>query len=121
VSSTPGREAHGVFCESYQVAVELLGKRWNGAIVAVLMPGPLRYHQLARAVPGVSERLLSERLRDLEAAGLVARRILPGPPVGVEYELTEAGCDLAQAIEAVSAWARRWIESGRVQIRQPRR
>jgi len=107
-------EVQSRHCESYQVAVELLGKRWNGAIVAVLLPGPLRYHQLAMAVPGVSERLLSERLKELEAAGVVGRSILPGPPVGVEYELTEAGRELARPIEAIGDWARQWIETGRI-------
>jgi DNA-binding HxlR family transcriptional regulator len=102
------------FCESYQMAMELVGKRWNGAILACLMDGSMRYSQLAVAVPGLSERLLSERLKELEAAGIVTRRIIPGPPVGVEYELTEPGRDLGPAIDAVSAWAQRWVETGRV-------
>lgn len=110
----------GRLCESFQTAVELVGKRWSGAIIAVLRPGALRYAQLALAVPGVSERLLSERLRELEMAGLVVRRVLPGPPVGVEYELTEAGHDLGEAVDAIAAWARRWVETGRVEPRRVR-
>lgn len=106
--------AHSTFCASYQAAVELVGKRWSGAIVAVLLDGPRRYGQLAAAVPGLSERLLAERLRELEQVGVVSRRIIPGPPVGVEYALTEAGHDLGPAIEAVAGWARRWLESGRL-------
>ena len=85
-------EVQSRHCESYQVAVELLGKRWNGAIVAVLLPGPLRYHQLAMAVPGVSERLLSERLKELESEGVLERRVY----------------------EAIGDWARQWIETGRI-------
>lgn len=101
-------------CDSFQAAVELIGKRWTGAIIAVLRDGPLRYAQLALAVPGLSERLLSQRLKELEASGIVIRRVLPGPPVGVEYELSEAGLDLAVPLDAIGAWARRWMESGRV-------
>src|SRR5438067_773315 len=101
-------------CASFQTAVELVGKRWTGAIITVLRDGPLRYTQLALAVPGVSERLLSERLRELESVGIVIRRVLPGPPVGVEYALSEAGRDLGEALDAISAWAARWIDSGRV-------
>lgn len=104
------------YCASYQLAVELLGKRWNGAILAVLQSRPHRFTELANAVDGLSERLLAERVRELEAAGIVVRRVLPGPPVGVEYELTEAGRDLNEAIRAVSAWARKWIESGSLAV-----
>lgn len=101
-------------CSSFQTAVELVGKRWTGAILTALREGPLRYMQLALAVPGVSERLLSERLKELEAAGIVLRRVLPGPPVGVEYALTEAGHDLDETMDAITAWARRWIDTGLV-------
>jgi DNA-binding HxlR family transcriptional regulator len=101
-------------CESFQSAVELVGKRWTGAIIAVLRDGPLRYTQLALAVPGLSERLLSERLKELETVGIVLRRVLPGPPVGVEYALSEAGHDLGEALDAISAWARRWVDTGLV-------
>jgi DNA-binding HxlR family transcriptional regulator len=103
----------GRLCESFQVAVELVGKRWSGAIIAVLRDGPLRYAQLVLAVPGLSERLLSERLKELELAGILARRVLPGPPVGVEYELSDAGRDLGEPLDAIAAWARRWVETGR--------
>jgi DNA-binding HxlR family transcriptional regulator len=101
-------------CSSFQSAIELVGKRWTGAIITVLRGGPLRYAPLALAVPGLSERLLSERLKELEAAGIVVRRVLPGPPVGVEYALSEAGHDLTAALDAIATWARRWIDSGTV-------
>jgi DNA-binding HxlR family transcriptional regulator len=101
-------------CDSFQSAVELIGKRWTGAIIAVLRPGPLRYTQITQAVRGVSERLLSERLKELELVGIVIRRVLPGPPVGVEYELSEAGHDLGEALDALGVWAQRWMETGQV-------
>jgi DNA-binding HxlR family transcriptional regulator len=98
-----------VYCASYHEAVELLGKRWNGAIVAVLLAGRRRFSELVTSVPGLSERLLAERLRELESRKIVLRRVLPGPPVGVEYELTGAGRELQPAIEAISVWAQRWV------------
>lgn len=96
-------------CAVYHQAIELIGKRWTGAILSILMRGPVRFHSLVSAVPGMSERLCSDRLRELEAAGLVSRRVLPGPPVGVEYTLTEAGRDLNDALGALGKWAHRWL------------
>lgn len=100
----------GLVCGVYHQAIELIGKRWTGAILSILMRGPTRFHGLVSAVPGMSERLCADRLRELEVAGLVSRRVLPGPPVGVEYTLTEAGKDLNEAIEALGKWAHRWLE-----------
>jgi DNA-binding HxlR family transcriptional regulator len=96
------------FCPRFHHAVELIGRRWTGVIVRVLLQGPRRFSEIASAVPGLSERLLSQRLRELEAEGLVVRRVIPGPPVGVEYELTRAGHELEAVVTAVAAWAHRW-------------
>src|SRR5438094_9784045 len=106
------QEADSSFCVSFQTAIELIGKRWNGAILAVLLDGPRRFSQLVTSVPGLSERLLSERLRELEQRGILVRRVLQGPPLGVEYELTTAGRELAPAVEIVTAWARKWLDVG---------
>jgi DNA-binding HxlR family transcriptional regulator len=100
-----------VVCAIYHQAIELIGKRWTGAIVSVLFRGPVRFHALVSAVPGMSERLCADRLRELEIAGLVSRRVLPGPPVGVEYALTEAGRDLNESLSALGKWAHRWLEA----------
>lgn len=97
------------FCPRYHHAMELIGRRWTGAILRVLINGPQRFNALLAEVPGLSDRLLSERLRELEAEGLVARHVLPGPPVRVEYELTERGHDLEQVIRAISTWAEKWL------------
>ena len=105
-------EAESSFCVSFQAAIELIGKRWNGAILAVLLDGPRRFSQLVTSIPGLSERLLSERLRELEQRGILVRRVLQGPPLGVEYELTTAGRELAPAVEIVTAWARKWLDAG---------
>jgi DNA-binding HxlR family transcriptional regulator len=104
-----------VVCAIYHQAIELIGKRWTGAIVSVLFRGPVRFHILVAAVPGMSERLCADRLRELEAAGLVTRNVLPGPPVGVEYTLTEAGADLQGSLSALGEWAHRWLQPAAVE------
>jgi len=98
-------------CPYYHEAVELIGKRWTGAIVQVLMVShePLRFSQIASAVPELSDRLLSERMKELEARGLIHRAVLGGPPIRVEYALTEMGEQLEPAVVQLQAWARRWL------------
>jgi DNA-binding HxlR family transcriptional regulator len=98
------------FCPRYHQAVELIGKRWSGAILRVLFTGPHRFNELLSGVPGLSDRLLSERLRELEAQELVMRHVFPGPPIRSEYELTERGRDLEPVVRDISAWAEKWIE-----------
>lgn len=95
-------------CPHFHAAIELIGKRWTGAIVFALTEGPLRFGELAKVVPGLSDRLLSQRLRELEQEGLVEREVEPGSPVRVTYSLTEAGAELRPAIAELKAWARRW-------------
>src|SRR5436853_1346864 len=98
------------FCPRFHHAVELIGRRWSGAIINAMMPGPQCFNELLAIVPGLSDRLLTERLRELESEGLVRRTVLPGPPVRVSYELTEAGRDLEPVIEALGRWAERWVK-----------
>lgn len=83
----------------------LLGKRWTGMIIGLLLQRPAHFSELARAVPGLSPRVMSERLHELTEAGLVARQIDPGPPLGTTYTLTAAGEGLRPAIEALLRWA----------------
>ncbi len=101
-------------CPFYHEAVELIGRRWTGAILRVLMSGPLRFSQIAQAVPELSDRLLSERMKELEARGMVERRVISGPPLGVEYELSRMGRELEPALAELQQWANRWLrrESG---------
>jgi DNA-binding HxlR family transcriptional regulator len=99
-------------CPDFHAAIELIGKRWTGAIVSALTEGPMRFGELARAVPGLSDRLLSQRLRELEEAGVVERDVEAGTPVRVSYSLTEKGADLRPAIAELRAWARRWKSAG---------
>lgn len=95
-------------CPHFHAAIELIGKRWTGAIVCALTERPLRFGELAKAVPGLSDRLLSQRLRELEDEGVVERLVEPGAPVHVTYSLSGKGAELRPAIAELRAWARRW-------------
>jgi len=106
-----GNGAPGV-CPHFHAAIELIGKRWTGAILCALTEGPLRFGELARAIPGLSDRLLSQRLRELEGKGLVQREVESGTPVRVSYSLTEKGVELEPAIRELKQWARRWNRTG---------
>jgi DNA-binding HxlR family transcriptional regulator len=108
VEVTSPQEQSSEVCPHFHAAIELIGKRWTGAILCALTEGPLRFGELAKAVPGLSDRLLSQRLRELESEGLVRREVEAGSPVRVTYSLTEAGAELRPAIAELKSWAKRW-------------
>jgi DNA-binding HxlR family transcriptional regulator len=87
-------------------AFGFLGKRWNGVILATLLPGPAGFAELKRSVRGISESVLADRLAELGRAGLIERLVEPGPPVGVSYSLTPAGQGLAPVLSDLATWAR---------------
>lgn len=97
------------FCPVYARAIDVLGRRWTGLILRVLLAGPHRFNQILDAIPGLSDPVLTQRLRELEAEGLVVRHVLPSSPIRVEYELTEAGHDLERVVREISAWAAKWM------------
>ncbi len=99
-------------CPHFHAAIELIGKRWTGAIVCALTERPMRFGELRRVVPGLSDRLLSQRLRELEEEGLVQRDVEAGTPVRVTYSLTECGNQLGPAINELKVWAKRWNSAG---------
>jgi DNA-binding HxlR family transcriptional regulator len=116
-------EQFASFCPRYHHAVELVGRRWTGAVVRVLLNGRARYHELRDAIPDISDRMLSERLRELEAEGVIERAVVPDTPVisrlvvpqtpvRVEYELTEKGLALEPVVRAIATWADRWVDVG---------
>jgi DNA-binding HxlR family transcriptional regulator len=94
----------------FQRAIELIGKRWTGAVVKALLPAPARFNQLLAGIPGISDRVLTERLRELESEGIVERLVDPGPPVRVSYRLTSRGRALEPVLAAVLDWAEGWLE-----------
>lgn len=101
-------------CARFHKAVELIGRRWSGAIIQMLLRGPSRYAELRSAIPDITDRMLSERLRELEDENIVARTVIPETPVRVEYSLTPKGRALAPALDAIGHWAEKWVEAGEV-------
>jgi DNA-binding HxlR family transcriptional regulator len=95
-------------CSLYHQAIELIGKRWTGAILLVLMDGSLHFSEIRDLVPDISDRLLSERLKELEAEGIVERRVIDGAPVRVEYSLTDKGTALEPVVRSLKSWAHDW-------------
>src|SRR5437660_8299828 len=91
-------------CPYYHEAVELVGRRWTGAIVRVLMDGPLRFSEIAQAIPELSDRLLSERMKELEARGVVERNVYPGQPLRAEYAPSQMGPKLQPRPPTLQTW-----------------
>ncbi len=107
-------------CPRYEHAIQILGKRWTGLLLDALMQGPKRFCELTSLVEGLSDRVLSDRLRELEVENVVKRVVYPQIPVRVEYELTEKGYALKPVVEAIHIWAEDWIEMpARSQCEQP--
>ena len=96
-------------CPKYEKVMEILGKRWTGLILRSLVERPRRFSEIATYVDGISDRLLSERLQELEHEGIVERRVSSERPVTVAYSFTDKGCDLRGVLEAVQEWADRWV------------
>jgi DNA-binding HxlR family transcriptional regulator len=97
------------YCPKYEEAMSLLGKRWTGLILRALLSGCDRFGSIAAYVPGLSDRVLSERLKELEAEGVIERRVHAETPVRIEYRLTAKGEELRPVLEAVQTWADRWV------------
>jgi len=96
-------------CPRFHRAVELIGRRWTGAVLQILMSGPQRFGDLRAAVPEISDRMLSERLKELEEEGIVHRDVSTDTPVRVHYGLTEKGLALEEPLHAIEGWAHEWI------------
>src|SRR5437879_12876554 len=104
----PTEHAHA--CDDRLTRVfALLGKRWSGVILGLLLQGPARFAVLARTIPGISERMLSDRLNELARAGLIDRTVLDGPPLGVVYRLTESGRAIGPSLLTLGEWADRYM------------
>jgi len=108
-------------CPRFHRASELIGRRWTGAIIYVLLKARCRFATLRAAVPGITDRMLSGRLQELEEEGLITRTVVPETPVRVEYALTKKGRELASAVDAIGRWAEQWIPSPELETPQPRK
>ncbi|MER6949457.1 helix-turn-helix domain-containing protein [Nonomuraea sp. NPDC000554] len=96
-------------CVRFHTALELIGARWSGAVLHMIFKGAHRYAEIKAAIPGVNDTMLARRLRELENAGLIERRVLDSSPVRVEYHLTEMGRELHPTFEELVAWSHKWI------------
>jgi DNA-binding HxlR family transcriptional regulator len=101
--------AGGQMCPKYEGAMNILGKRWTGLIIHVLLRGAVRFKEIRDMVPQMSDKMLSERLKELEELGILERKVYPEIPVRIEYELTEKGKDLRPVIESIHSWGQKWI------------
>jgi DNA-binding HxlR family transcriptional regulator len=105
----PGEIPNNPMCPRFEHAIQLLGKRWTGLILDTLMHGPQRFCEMTSAVEGLSDRVLSDRLRELEMEGVIERAVYPQIPVRVEYRLTDKGRDLQPVVDAIHSWAEKWV------------
>lgn len=96
-------------CPKFESAFKLLGKRWTGLIVRSMLSGRHRFSDISEAIPEMSDRMLVERLKELEAEGIVTREVYPETPVRITYELTEKGRDLEAVMDEVQKWADKWL------------
>lgn len=110
------REEHlSPFCPYYHHAVEVIGRRWTGAILRALFAGKTRFGELRAAIPDLSDRMLSERLKELEHEGIVERSVIPDTPVRIDYRLTAKGEALQDVINAIARWAYTWVSDRDIQ------
>ena len=106
-------------CSRFHRASELIGRRWTGAIIFVLLKSTCRFAVLRAAIPDITDRMLSDRLQELEFEGIVARTVIPDTPVRVEYALTAKGRALADAMDAIARWAHKWSDEEAPAARKP--
>lgn len=96
-------------CPKFECAFALLGKRWNGLIIRVLLVGPKRFSDISYMIPQLSDKILAERFKELEAEGIIQRNVYPETPVRIEYQLTDKGIALKSVMDEVQKWAETWI------------
>lgn len=97
-------------CPKFESAIEILAKKWTGLIIRVLMEQTSRFRDIREQIPLMSERMLAERLKELEAHGVIERRVYPETPVRIEYALTEKGKALAPVFDSIQQWAEQWMD-----------
>jgi DNA-binding HxlR family transcriptional regulator len=106
---------HHQLCPKFEAAFQLLGKRWTGLIIRVLLDGPQRFKDISEMIPNMSDRMLAERFKELESAEILTRHVYPETPVRIEYELTDKGRALEQVMDSVQEWADTWIGQDQLQ------
>jgi DNA-binding HxlR family transcriptional regulator len=96
-------------CPKFESAFEILGKKWTGLIIMVLMNGPKRFSEIRECIPELSDRVLTERFKELEKLGILKRSVFPDIPVRIEYDLTQKGHDLKSTFEEIQKWSEKWV------------
>ncbi len=103
------RMDYSKMCPKYESAAELLGKKWTGLIIRVLLGGPKRFKDIKEQIPDMSDKMLTDRMKELEALGILTRTVYPEMPVRIEYELTEKGRQLEEVIVSIQTWGETWM------------
>ncbi|GGB68485.1 winged helix-turn-helix transcriptional regulator [Fictibacillus barbaricus] len=101
---------YSTMCPKYEVAMDIIGKKWTGLIIRVLMDGPKRFKDIKSQIPEMSDRMLTERMKELESVGIVKRNVYPETPVRIEYSLTDKGNSLKTIINAIQDWSEQWVD-----------
>jgi DNA-binding HxlR family transcriptional regulator len=96
-------------CPKYESATEMLGKKWTGLIIRVMLGGPKRFKEIKEQIPDMSDKMLTDRMKELESLGILTRTVYPEMPVRIEYELTEKGRNLEEVIESIQNWGESWL------------
>ncbi|WP_070119895.1 winged helix-turn-helix transcriptional regulator [Bacillus marinisedimentorum] len=97
-------------CPKFETAFEILGRRWTGLIINVLLDSPKRFKDISEYIPNMSDKMLVDRLKQLEASGIIVRKVFPDTPVRIEYQLTEKGKALEPVMTAIQSWAEDWVQ-----------
>ncbi|TWI54052.1 winged helix-turn-helix transcriptional regulator [Halalkalibacter nanhaiisediminis] len=100
---------YSTMCPKYEHAIDLLGKKWTGLIIRVLLDGPKRFKEIKAQIPEMSDRILTERMKELEQIDVVVRNVYPEKPVRIEYSLTDKGLALQPVIESIQSWGEKWM------------
>jgi DNA-binding HxlR family transcriptional regulator len=106
-------------CRRFQSSIELVGKRWSSGILLAVAQGATRFTEIIAAVSGLSDRLLAQRIKELQTAGLLEREVIPTTPVQVRYHLTTRGADLMRALQPLGEWSQRWAQPARIGVEDP--
>jgi Predicted transcriptional regulators len=96
-------------CPKYEAAADILGKKWTGLIIRVMLGGPKRFKEIKEQIPEMSDKMLTDRMKELESQNIVKRTVYPEMPVRIEYDLTPKGRELQPVIESIQNWGEHWM------------
>ncbi|GLX65879.1 winged helix-turn-helix transcriptional regulator [Paenibacillus glycanilyticus] len=100
---------YSTMCPKYEAAADILGKKWTGLIIRVMLGGPKRFKEIKEQIPEMSDKMLTDRMKELESQSIVKRTVYPEMPVRIEYELTPKGHELQPVIESIQNWGEHWM------------